>query len=77
LKNQRTANPGSFKTIAVFIKEPVKNQWFSGPVLVSNWAFDFFLTAVINHKNHPDNLRGLTYPINLASSDQCCPDMKI
>jgi hypothetical protein len=28
-------------------------------------------------KNHPDNLRGLTCPINLASFDQCCPDMKI
>jgi hypothetical protein len=59
------------------MKEPVKNQWFYGPVLVYNWAFEFFLTAVVNHKNHPDNLRGLTYPITLASSDQCWPDMKI
>jgi len=44
IKNQRTANAGYFKSIeelAVFIKEPVKNQWFYGPVLVYNWAFDF------------------------------------
>ncbi len=46
IKNQRTANAGYFKTIeelAVFIKEPVKNQWFYSPVLVYNWAFDFFI----------------------------------
>jgi hypothetical protein len=37
IKNQRTTSAGYFKTIeelAVFVKEPVKNQWFYGPVLV-------------------------------------------
>jgi hypothetical protein len=25
------------------MKEPAKNQWFYGPVLVYNWAFGLFL----------------------------------
>jgi hypothetical protein len=45
-KNQRTANPGviskPLKELAAFMKEPVKNQWFYGPVLVYNCALDFF-----------------------------------